>query len=377
VSAGLFARSLANVSRVDLGFGIERLVAFGVSPDLNGYTPAESKTLFARLEEELAAVPGVTAVTASMVPLLSSNNWGSSVSVEGFEADVEADRSANWNEIGPGFFRTLGIPLVAGREFTVTDAAGAPKVAIVNQAFAKKFGFGQAGGRDVVGRRMAQGVGDAVELDLQIVGLVADAKYSEVKDEVPPQFFLPYRQDEGIGSLVFYLRTGLPPEHVLPAIGDVVRRLDPSLPVENLRTMDVQVRENVFVDRLIGTFATAFAALATLLAAVGLYGVLAYTVAQRTREIGLRMALGADAGRVQRMVLRQVALMTAAGAAIGLPAALALSRLARSLLFGLEGHDPLVLAGAVALLAAAALAAGAVPAGRASRIEPMLALRYE
>ncbi len=373
VSAGLFARSLANVSRVDLGLDTDRLVVFGVSPDLNGYTPAASRTLFARLEEELAAVPGVVAVTGSMVPLLASSNWGSDVSVEGFEADYEADRNANWNLIGPGFFATLGIPLRAGREFRETDALGAPKVAIVNEAFAKKFGLG----RDAVGRRMAQSVGDAVELDLEIVGLVADAKYSEVKNEVPPQFFLPYRQDERIGSLVFYARTGLPPEHVLPAIGVVVRRLDPSLPVENLRTMDVQVRENVFVDRLIGTFSTAFAALATLLAAVGLYGVLAYTVAQRTREIGLRMALGADTAKVQRMVLGQVGLMTAAGAALGIPAALALSRLARSLLFGLEGHDPAVLAGALALLALAALAAGAIPAGRAARIEPMLALRYE
>jgi predicted permease len=373
VSAGLFARSLANVGRVDLGLRSDHLVAFRVSPELNAYTPVQSHALFARLEEELAAVPGVAAVAGSMVPLISGNNWSSSISVEGFTADVDADRHASYNEIGPGFFRTLGIPLVAGREFTAADGPGAPKVAIVNQAFARKFGLG----RDAVGRRMAPGMGNAVKLDIEIVGLVADAKYSEVKKEVPPQFFTPYRQDDELGSLTFYVRTGLAPEHVLASLGGVVRRLDRSLPVENLQTMDAQVRENVFVDRLIGSFSTAFALLATLLAAIGLYGVLAYTVAQRTREIGLRMALGADSGRVQRMVLGQVALMTLAGAAAGIPAALGLARLARSLLFGLEGHDPAVLAGAIAVLVLVALTSGAIPATRASRIDPMRALRYE
>ncbi len=373
VSAGLFARSLANVSRVDLGLRTERLVTFGVSPDLNGYTAVQARALFARLEEELAAAPGVTAVAGSMVPLLSGNNWGSSISVEGFAADPEADRQASFNEIGPGFFRTLGIPLMAGRELTAADAAGAPKVAIVNQAFARKFGLG----RDAVGRRMAPRVGDAVELDIEIVGLVADAKYSEVKDEAPPQFFTPYRQDDALGSLTFYVRTALAPEQALTAARGIVRRLDPNLPVENLQTMDAQVRENVFVDRFIGSFAAAFAALATLLAAIGLYGVLAYAVAQRTREIGLRMALGADAGRVRRMVLGQVGLMTLAGAAAGIPAALGLARLAGSLLFGLEGHDPAVLAGAAAVLALVAFGSGAIPASRASRIEPMRALRHD
>jgi predicted permease len=372
-AAGLFARSLANVSRVDLGLRADHLVTFGVSPELNGYTPARSRALFARLEEELAAAAGVTAVAGSMVPLLSGNNWGSSMSVEGFTADPEADRNAKFNEIGPGFFRTLGIPLIAGRELTAADAAGAPKVAIVNEAFARKFGLG----RDAVGRRISPGIGDAVKLDIEIVGLVADAKYSEVKDQAPPQFFTPYRQDDALGSLTFYVRTVRTPEQALAAARAVVRRLDPNLPVERLQTMDAQVRENVFVDRLIGSFSAAFAGLATLLAAIGLYGVLAYAVAQRTREIGLRMALGAGPARVQRMVLGQVGLMTLAGAAAGVPAALGLGSLARSLLFGLEGNDPAALAGAVAVLVVVALVSGAIPAGRAARIDPMRALRHE
>ncbi|HEX4954729.1 MAG TPA: ABC transporter permease [Thermoanaerobaculia bacterium] len=373
VSAGLFTKSLANVSRVDLGLKTDHLVVFAVSPELSGYTPERSKALFERVEEELSGLPGVTTVAGSMVPLIAGSNWGSSVSVEGFEAGPDTDTQASFNEIGPGFFATVGIPLLSGRDFGRTDVVGAPKVAIVNEAFARKFNLG----RDAVGKRMAMSRRAAPELDLEIVGLVADAKYSDVKQAVPPQFFTPYRQDEGVGALNFYVRTGLAPEQLVTTIGEVIRRLDPNLPVENLQTMAAQVRDNVFIDRLIGTLSTAFALLATLLAAVGLYGVLAYTVAQRTREIGLRMALGADAQRVRVMVLRQVGWMTVVGAVVGILAALGLARLGRSLLFELEGHDPAVLAGAAVALAIVALAAGAIPAARASKVQPMVALRQE
>jgi putative ABC transport system permease protein len=328
------------------------------------------RALFERVEDALSALPGVTAVSASMVPLLAGSSWGTGVQVEGFRVLPDTDNDARFNEIGPGFFRTLGTPLVAGREFTPADGLDGPKIAIVNEAFARKFNLGRA----AVGKRMAY---RSKELDTEIVGLVQNTKYDEVKGEAPPLFFIPYRQDDAIGTIGFYVRTSMAPDTLLRTIPGVIARLDANLPVEDLRTMPQQVYENVFLDCLITTLALAFAALATLLAAVGLYGVLAYTVAQRTREIGLRMALGADAAGVRRMVLRQVAVMTAVGGAVGVATALGLGRVVQSLLYQLEGHDPAVVAAAVVLLTAIAFAAGYVPATRASQIDPMRALRYE
>jgi hypothetical protein len=246
-------------------------------------------------------------------------------------------------------------------------------VAIVNEAFTKKFNLG----REAVGKRMRRGGGRAQPLDIEIVGVVQNAKYSRVKDAVPALFFLPYRQEQRLGDLSFYVRTGTDPQQFLKSIPPLMGRLDANLPVDDLRTMPQQVRENVFLDRFLSTMAAAFASLATLLAAVGLYGVLAYTVAQRTREFGLRMALGADGARVRRMVMVKVGWLTLAGGAIGMGLALGVGSLAKALLFEVKGHDPLVLVGATVVLALVALLAGLVPALRASRIDPMLALRYE
>ena len=371
-SAGLFIKSLVNVSRVDLGLSTENLITFAVSPELNGYEAERSLAFFERTEEELAAIPGVTGVSAASVPLLAGSSWGSSVRVEGFESGPDIDAGSRYNEIGPNYFSTLGMPLLAGREFTLSDGAGAPKVAIVNEAFTRKFGLDT---RNAVGRFMASGRGD--ELDTEIVGVVQDAKYSDVKQEVPPVFFRPYRQDDGLGSINFYVRASLEPSQILAAIIPLMGRLDPNLPVEGLKTLDQQVKENVFLDRFISTLSAAFAVLATLLATVGLYGVLAYTVTQRTREIGLRMALGAGGAQVKGMVLKQVGRMTLIGGALGLVAAFFLGRAAESLLFGLEGSDPFVFVAVAVLLAGVAMGAGYVPAHRASKIDPMEALRYE
>src|SRR3954470_8458271 len=324
--AGLFVKSLTNVTRVDLGVKIDNVVTFGISPDLNGYEPARAKTLYERAEQELAGVPGATGVAIARVALLAGNNWGNSVSVEGFARGPDTDTDANYNEVSPGYFRTLGVPLISGREFIAADTLGAPKVAIVNQAFAKKFNLG----RDAVGKHMSQGEG---KLDTEIIGLVQNAKYSEVKDEVPPLFFRPYRQSERVGSMSFYVRGSGDPALLLRSLPSVIARLDPNLPIEDLKTMPQQVRENVFMDRMISTLSAAFAVLATLLAAVGLYGVLAYTVSQRTREIGLRMALGADSARVRGMILKQVGLMTLVGGALGVVGAFFLGRGAEALLF--------------------------------------------
>ena len=370
ISAGLFIKSLTNVSRVDLGVKVEKMVTFAISPNRNGYTPERSAQLFRRVEEELAAIPGVTSVTAGMVPLLSGDNWGNDVNVEGFKRDPDTDANARFNAIGPGYFRTFGVALLSGREFTDADAGKNYTVAIVNQSFAKKFGLGT----QAVGKRMSMG-GDT--LNIEIVGLIPDVKYSAVKDTVPPVFYVPYRQDEELGFNYFYARTTLDPDQLITTVRAMMKRLDPNLPLEELKTMEDQVKENVFLDRMISTMSASFAVLATLLAAVGLYGVLAYTVAQRTREIGLRMALGADGRRVRALVLKQVGFMVAVGGVIGIAGALAIGKVAGSLLFGLKGNDPLVFTLSAAMLTAVALGAGFVPALRASKVDPMQALRYE
>jgi len=371
VAAGLFVKSLMNVTRVDLGLSIESLATFGVSPELNGYAPERSRDFFERLEAELTAVSGVSGVTASRVPLIAGDSWGSSVLVEGFEAGPDTDTGSRFNEVGAGFFGVLGIPILSGREFVLRDVVGSVKVAVVNEAFARKFNLG----RDVVGKWMHFGRGD--ELDTQIIGLVQDAKYSDVKDQIPPQYFVPYRQNDAIGSMSFYVRAQVPAEQTLASIRYVVAGLDPNLPVEELKTMEQQVRENVVIDRLVGTLSAAFAVLATVLAAVGLYGVLAYTITQRRREIGLRMALGADGRRVRGMVVKQVGRVALVGGAIGIVAALGLGRLAGSMLYELEGHDPWVLGIAAVLLLVVTAGAAFIPARQASRIDPMHALRYE
>jgi len=372
VSAGLFTKSLFNISRVDLGLKVDDLITFTVSPARSGYKPDASRTLFERLEQELGAFPGVTAVTAAAVPALAGSNWGNSVSVQGFPAGPDTDTESRYNLIGPGYFRTMGIPLIAGREFTAADVVGAAKVAIVNEAFARKFNLG----RDAVGKRMSRGTGSGAKLDIEIVALVQDAKYADVKREVPPQFFQPYRQQEQ-GKLTFYVRTPTDPREFLANVPKVLARLDATLPYEELRTMKDQVRENVFLDRFISLLSAAFAGLATLLAAIGLYGVLAFTVSQRTREIGLRMALGAAPSRVRAMILKQVGWMVVIGGTIGLGAAIYVGRFAESLLYQMMGYDPVVLIGSAAALTLVALAAGFIPALRASRVDPMLALRYE
>jgi len=372
-SAGLFTKSLFNVSRVDLGLKLDTLVTFSVSPELNGYPSDKSKAIFEQIEHEIAALPGVTSVSASMVPLLAGSNWGTSVSVQGFEAGPDTDSHSNYNEVGPGYFSTLGVPLIAGREFTEADRLGGAKVAVVNEAFAKKFGLeGKA-----VGTLMKQGSGGA--LDIQIVGLVQNAKYSEVKDAVPALFFTPYRQDDRIGSMSFYVRTAIEPGQFLRSINTIVSKVDPNLPVEELKTMPQQVRENVFLDRLISTMSAAFASLATLLAAIGLYGVLAFTVSQRTREFGLRMALGAQGANVKGLVLKQVAWLAVIGGLAGLAMAWGIGSVAESneQLFGMKGHDPVVFAAAFVVLGVVALGAGYLPARRASLVDPMTALRWE
>ena len=374
MSAGLFLKSLWKVKRADLGVRVENLVTFSVTPEQSGYDSVRTRTLYTRIEEELAALPGASAVTSAMVPLIAGSNWNNTVRVQGFTPDPNNKNSnASFNAVGSGHFRAIGVPLLAGREFTDADNAGAPKVAIVNETFARRFGLGA----NPVGKRMAIGSSDTIPLNIEIVGLVRDMKYSNVKRDIPPVYFMPHRQERDVSSLYFYVRTASDPSTMLRAMRQVVQRLDPMLPVENLRTMPEEIRINTFEDRMISTLAASFALLATLLASIGLYGVLAYSIAQRTREIGVRMALGASASDVRLLVLRQVGLMTLIGGVVGLGGALALGKGAQSMLYKMSGADPVVMALSVGFLAMVALAAGYVPALRASRVSPMQALRYE
>jgi predicted permease len=369
VAAGLFIKSLENISRVSLGIDVDNLETFRVSPVLNGYSGVQSQQMFARIERDVGAIPGVRGVTAARVAALAGNNWDNDVSVQGFAKTPDTDVDAYFNAVGPDYFGTMGAVLLSGREFTAADAMSAPRVAIVNEAFAKKFGLGA----NVVGKLM--GEGDS--LNRVIVGLVKDSRYSGVKQEMRPVYFLPYKQDSTVGSLTFYVRSTVSPQTLMPEIRAAMARVDRTLPIVGFMTMPQQIRDNVYLDRMIGTLSSAFAALATLLAAIGLYGVLAYSVVQRTKEIGVRMALGANSSSIVAMVLRHVAVMTIVGAAIGAAAAFGIGRGAQSLLFGINGRDPLVMAASAVLLALVAAAAGSLPAWRASRVDPVQALRYE
>lgn len=370
VLAGWFAHSLLNVTSVNLGMRVEALLSFSVSPERNGYSRANLALAFDRVEEQLAELPGVSSVASSMLTLLNNNSSSWDVRAPGFEPSPGSRPTADFNAVGPGFFATLGIPLLSGRDFDSADAGvDRPRVAIVNRRFVEYFGLGT----NAVGMRV--GAGQSEALDVEVVGIVEDAKYANVKDPIGPQLFMPRHQLQRMGALTFYVRAAGDPDTVAAGIRALVASLDPNLPIMKLQEVDRQVNDNVFLDRLMGQIAGALSVLATLLAAVGLYGVLSYTITQRAREIGLRMALGASASTLRAGVLRQVGQIGVIGGAIGLGAALLVGRAASSLLFGVKPADPLVLLAALAVLASILFAAGYVPARRASRMDPMTALR--
>ena len=373
VGAGLFARSLNNLQHLDLGMRTEQLVEFSISPDLNGYTPQRTSALFDQLHQTLAAQPGVDAVSAAALGVFTDSNSSSNITVEGYQAQEDENTDVGQNYIGPNFFSTMGIPLIRGREFTLADGATSPKVAIVNEAMVQRF----FANREALGARFAFGAGDKTRPDILIVGIVKDSKHASVRDKVKPFVYLPYGQDKNVGYLTFYVKTRQDTATMATTVRREVQRLDGNLPIYDLKTLEQQISESLFADRFLTFLSLCFALLAALLASLGLYGVMAYTVTRRTREIGIRMALGASRGNVSWLILREVVILAVIGLIVGLPAAYGLGRLTESLLYGVKASDPVVFVGAGLLLTVATLLGGYLPARKAAGIDPLKALRYE
>ncbi len=373
VGAGLFARSLYNLQRIDLGLRPERLMTFSISPSLNGYTPVRTVALFDSLHQKLAAQPGVESVSEAVISVLTDSNSSANITVEGYESQEEENMNIGQNWIGPGFFSTLGIPLVKGREFASSDTTDSQKVAVINESMVRRF----FGNREPIGAKFAFGGGKDVHPDIEIVGVVKDSKHGSVREEASPFAYIPYSQLKDLGNATFYLKTRQDVGAMATALRSEVQRLDANLPVYNIKSLEQQVGESMFVDKFLTLLSMCFALLAALLASVGLYGVMAYTVTRRTREIGIRMALGATRGNVSWIILREVVALAAVGLALGLPIGYALGRLTESLLFGVKASDPLVFVGAGLLLIFATLLGGYLPARKAASIDPLVALRYD
>ena len=386
IGAGLFLRSLKNLSNRGTGFPAERLVGFNIDPSLNGYTPQQLNGFYQQLTDSLGAIPGVKSVAVASMRIMENNEWDSGLTAEGYSPTKADDHpQAYMNQIGPGYFATLGVPIVAGRDFRLTDnhvikRADAtddfdttPTTVIINEKFAQRF----FAGHNPVGMHLGFGTDPGTHTDMEIIGVVKDIKYTNLRDEIPIQAYVPYMNSPYLGGMTIYVRTAGEANQLMSSVRARMRELDANVPIYKMRTMEEQISNSLATERMIASLSTVFGFVATVLAIIGLYGVMSYSVAQRTREIGIRMALGAEQGKVIGMVMREVVTLIAIGIGVGVPAALVLTRVVKSQLYGLEAHDPWTLGLATGLLAMVACAAGYLPALRASRVDPMKALRYE
>jgi putative ABC transport system permease protein len=383
IGAGLFIRSLQNLRNLGPGFAPENLVAFNIDPSLNGYDATRAKAFYQRLSDNLGSIPGIRSVGLAAMRILEDNEWDSSLSVEGYTAKNGESIQAYMNSISPGYFESVGVPILAGRDFTIRDNEEVyhgpdptdwfPTKVIINEKFARKY-FGTT---NAVGRHVGFGDDPGTKTDIEVIGVIRDIKYTNLRDEIPVQMFIPYLGSRYVGGMTVYLKTTLDPNQLASAVRRQLRQIDPDIPIYAMRTVEEQVSNSLLIERLIASLSTLFGALATLLATIGLYGVMAYTVARRTREIGIRMALGAFQRDVIWMVMREVIVLVTLGIAIGFGAAMGLTRFVKSQLFGVEAMDPVALVAATVGLAVVACLAGYIPALRASRVDAMHALRYE
>jgi predicted permease len=377
--AGLFLRTLAGLSAIDVGFRTDHLLLAEVNPPERKYPAGQDVLLHKRIEEAFAAIPGVEAVTPAAEAYVADGYDGTDFLPEGEAFDKDKHQEEAYNLGGSRFFDTLKLPIVEGRGFGPQDTATSTKVAVVNQSLAKS----RFPGQDPIGKRFKTDARDsdghgAAAIDwYQIVGVCADTRYSNLRDEPPPQFILHYGQQPEVGGLTYELRTHVKAEAVVPALRNALHLIDPDLPLENVRTQEQQITADLQQERMFVALTSGFGVLALLLAAVGIYGIMAYTVSQRTNEIGIRLALGAQPAQVRGMILRESTWLAAAGVVAGLACALALARLVKSMLYGIAPYDPVTLAGAVLLLLAVALLASWIPARRAAGVQPMEALRHE
>jgi predicted permease len=372
VGAGLFARSLSNLLAIDAGFRAENLLTFSIDPRLSGYDHTRALHFYRELENRLAAIAGATAVAIAHSGPFSHVGMSSNITVEGYRAAKGENMNVSRHAVSAGYFKAMGIPLLAGREVSERDGAGAPKVIVVNEEFARHFFKGAS----PLGRRMTFGAGN-VTLDTEIVGVARNNKHSGLRDSVKRSVFLPYMQEQNIGGMNVYVRAAREENTLTGQVRAAVASLDSTVPMFNVSSMRVEVEESIYTERLMAAVSMAFGLLATLLAAIGVYGVIAYNVARRTNEIGIRVALGAMRGDVVGLVMKEVLMLAAGGVAIGIWAAFAAGRLLESQLFGIKPGDPAAIGVAAVAIAFAALLAAWVPARRAARIDPMEALRYQ
>jgi predicted permease len=371
IGAGLFLRTVLGLIKTDVGFKTDHLLLAQIDPPRQRYPEGKDVILHQRLEQALASTPGVQAVTLMSTPYLTDSMSKTVIMTEAESADSTKAHGERDEEVGNRYFETLGIPILAGRGFGPQDTATSVRVAVINQSLARtRFSHG-----DPIGQRF-QMEGDKGDW-IQVVGICADTRYQNLREDMPPQYFLPYVQQTEVGGMSYVIRTGMRPEAIVPALRRAMAQIDPGLPLQDVRTEQEQIGESMRTERALATLIVGFGLLALALAVVGIYGIMAYSVANRRNEIGIRLALGAQPGQIRGMILRESTWLAVAGIVVGVGAALLLTRLVKSMLYGIQPYDPATLTAGTLVLLAVALAASWIPARRAAGVQPMEALRHE